>query len=254
MAVFVVLISTGNVLGSWSLLPAIIVGAATAWRSNGRRLLQIGAELASQSNRSILKSAMPSNTELVSAINIHPGDWACPDDKYQRICEEAERQQRRLQDVLEKRHAASGQIDESQRVGYQKVAKDPAIPLELVITMSESSDKKKLTLRLASGDLWEARRLQLFYRHRPKAGSTSKPIEDASLALDELLTSLGSGGASESDLISKLGKSHSEASVHRALRAALSHRLIKQEVRLGRSFREICAVFSPRMDARLRSH
>jgi len=184
VAAFVVLISTGNVLGSWSLLPAIIVGAATAWRSNGRRLLQIGAELAGQSNPSISHSAMPSNTDLVQAFNIYPGDWACPKVKYQRIREEAERQRRRLQGPAEKRRATSGQADESQREGDQIVAEDPAIPLEWVIAISDSPDKKKLILRLVGGDVYGAPKGQQFYRCRPKAMPSSKPsIGEASLAL-----------------------------------------------------------------------
>ena len=254
VAAFVVLISTGSSLGSWSLLPAIIVGASTAWRSNGRRLLQIGAELAGQSNPSMPNSAMPSNTELVPAINIRPGDWACSYSKYQKMLEETKRERRNLREPAEKGRAESGQVDANQSQGDQPVTKDPAIPLEWVIATAESADTKKHILRFASGDVYDPWKDQQYYRRRPKARPTSQPsVKEASQALSELLTSLASGSASESDLINKLAKSHSESSIYRAIRAAISQRLIEQEVGIGRSFREVCAIFSPHLDARLRT-
>lgn len=253
VAAFVVLIFTGKILGIWFLLPAVIIGAVTTWRSSGRRLLQIGAELAGQSTPSLWTSAVPGNTELVSAINVLPGDWAYSYLRYQKIYKAAEREHRRLQELAGKRRAAPGQTDASQSEDDRPVMKVPVIPLEWVIATAESTDRKRLNLRFASGDVDDVRQNQQYYRRRPKNKPISKKtIEEASAALSELLGSLASASMSEIDLLKKLVRSYSDASAQRALRAGLSQRLIQQEVGFGRLIREICAVFSPGMEIRLR--
>lgn len=253
VAAFAVLVFTGNILGLWFILPAVIVGAVTTWRSNGRRLLQIGAELVGQSAHPLRAPAMPSNAELVSALNILPGDWAYSHLRYQRKFKEAEREYRRLWELAEKRRVASGQTDASQSEYDQSAMRAPAIPLEWVVATAESSGHERLILRFASGDVDDVGRNQQYYRRRLKAKPVSKKsIAEASLALSELLGALASTAAFEDHLLNKLVRSYSDASVHRALRAALSQRLVEQEVGFGRLIREVCAVFSLNMEIKLR--
>jgi hypothetical protein len=247
----IVLVFTGNLLGPWSFFPAIVVASVAAYAANGRRLLQIGAEIIGQSSRSIPTSATPSNPELVLVVNIFPGDWVCSADKYKNILEDADRKDRRQRDLAERRRVASGQTGVALNNNSQEVTKEPPIPLEFVIATDETSDKKRIMLE--SRDVLELSRDQFCYRRRPKVRPTGAPaIKDATQALSELLTALAQGSAHESDIINKLAESYHESSIHRALRAALSQRFIEQEVGLGRAFRELCAIFSLRMDAVLR--
>lgn len=251
VASFIVLILTGNILGPWSFLPAIIVGSVAAYAANGRRLLQIGAEMAGSSGRSVPTSATPSNPELVSVINILPGDWVCSADKYKNILEDAERKDRHQRELTERRRAASGHTEEALDDSNHEVTKEPPIPLEFVIAIDETSDKKKIILE--SRDVLEISRDQLCYRRRPKVRPIGAPaIRDASQALSGLLAALVQGSAHESDLINKIAESYHETSIHRALRGALSQGFIEQEVGLGKAFLEIGAIFSLRVDAGLR--
>lgn len=251
VASFIVLIGTANILGSWSLLPASIAAAATACAANGRRLFQIGAEIAGESGRSVPVSATPSNTDLVDAINICPDDWICSHAKYKKMLEDEERKERRQRELSERRRTALGLVETTRNGAGQSVAEALAIPLELVIAVSP--DEKEITLRIANGDVLCVPHDERFHRRRPKVRRGYQPaIEEASLALSELLAVLAKSSLSESYLINSLVKRHSDVSVHRALRAALSRGLIDQHAGPGRIFREACAIFSPRMDTGLR--
>jgi hypothetical protein len=247
-AAICVLILTGHSLGLWSFVPATAVGVATTWKVNSRRLLQIGAEISGLSSPSA-----PGIPELTEAHNIRPGDWAFPADRYEKMRQEAERQHRLALEVAERRRSASGPVGASQSDDSRLEPKVSPVPLGRVMATAESQDKRWLTLRFANGDACHAREGQEFYRYRPKSRQAfSESVKKASPALGELLNSLASGSESENDLITSLEESHSESSVHRALRTALSQRLVQQDVGLGRTAREIGAAFSRNMDARLR--
>jgi hypothetical protein len=151
-----------------------------------------------------------------------------------------------------RRAVASGQVEGTRNDADSAITEDPPIPLELVVTIRESTDRKKLIFRLASGDALELARDDPLYRRRPKAKPIDKSIEDASRTLSELVIVLSQGSSSENDIINLLARAHSDASIHRALRAALAQGLIEQKVGFGRVFREVRAVFSVRSDARLR--
>lgn len=253
VASIVVLMFTANVLGLWSFLPALVAGGVTAWTANGRRLLQIGAEVTGRSNRNISSSAKLSNTEPVTAIDIFPDDWICSYERYKEILEDAERKDRRQRERAEWRKATSGQLEEKRNYGLPKAAEDPAVPLKRVIATQECADKKTIVLIFASGNESQVPCDEKFHHRRPKVKPSTGPvIHKAAEALSGLLNALAKDGVIESDLIDGLLQSHSDASVHRALRAALSQHLIEQEVGLGRFCREACAIFSPRMDAGFR--
>lgn len=61
VASFVALISMVNFLGFWVFLPSIVVGAVAARVANGRRLLQLGAEMTAFSLRLQFDTARSSN-------------------------------------------------------------------------------------------------------------------------------------------------------------------------------------------------
>jgi hypothetical protein len=180
VASFIVLTLTGNILGPWSFLPAIVIGSAAAYGANGRRLLQIGAEIAGQSDRSIPMSANPREPELVRAMNILPGDWICPADTYKEILEEAQQKYLRQRERAEMLRTASGQVEKaSDDHSDQAGMKDPAIPLKYVIATEGSPDEKNMILKLENGDKPELSRYQPCYRRRPKYKPNPAPREVA---------------------------------------------------------------------------
>ena len=235
----------------FALLPAIVIGSAAAYAANGRRLLQIGAEIAGQSGRSIPMSATPREPELVCVMNILPGDWICPADRYKKILEEAKQKDLRKRERAEILRTASGLAERAPDNSNQAGMKDPAIPLEFVIATEGSPDKKNIILKLENRDVLELSRDQSCYRRRLKYKPNRAPGE-ASLVLTELLTALDRDSTYESDLIGHLAEIFYEIPIHHALRAALSQGFIKQKVGLERAFQEVCAIFSLRMDAGLR--
>ena len=241
-AAFIVLVFTAASMGLWSLIPAVTLSALVIWKANGRRILQIGAEFLP--DPSVPDSPRPRNTERVSAISLQAGDWVCSEKTYKGILADLQLAQERT---------ASGQAEagQSQESGGQP-AEDPVIPLRRVIVMAESPDQKNLQLIFADKDREEPARGEVYYRHRPKGKRVpSQPVQEASEALSRLLIFLAMGKVSESDLISELMISYPEPSVHRALRAALAQQLVEQEI-FGRLFRELCAVFSRKIDEGLR--
>jgi hypothetical protein len=253
VASFIALMSTVNVLGLWTFLPSIVVGAATAWTANGRRLLQIGAEIADLSVQSLPNSVRFSNSETLSAAEILPGDWVCRFVRYRIILEYAERKDSRKRELAERRRAASRQSNHDSNSDDRAVKEDPAIPLEQVIVIDKSSDNREIQLTFASGRKLNSPRDEMFYCRRLKGRKINTPaVHQDSQALGELLTTLARRSSTESDLIQNLAKSYPYASIHRALRAAISQRMIEQEIGLGRVFQEACAIFSSRMDTGLR--
>jgi hypothetical protein len=249
----VMLILTEDILGAWSLLLATALGAATVWRSNGRRLLQIGSEVSGRlGGQSVPLSAMPKNPELVSAISINPGDWVYSRAAFQEMLRRAGGMDCRGK-IAEGRRTEPGRVASGMGGDAQEASKqDPAMPLQRVIVAARSSDSKVVDLVFANGNEMRVLADAEFYCRRPKRPEFKQNTEEPSRALSALLTLLGSNGAIEKDLVDDLARRYSSDSVRRALRTALRERLVVQEAGFGRCIREVCAVFSSRMDTGLR--
>jgi hypothetical protein len=224
----IVSILTLDYLGPWSLIPAVVVGAAATWRANARRMLQMGAEYLR--DPSLPVSFTLSNTESVDAINVRPGDWAC-----------------------RQRRAATKQVKSIDGTENKPPTEDKAMILKWVIATTASRDERDLVLRFSDGDVERPQAKNQYYRFRPKRMAiSSESVQEAARVLGDLLSLLVAGSAPELDLARSLTNYYSEPSVHRALRAGLSKKLIEQDNGLGKFFLELCAVFSRRIDERLR--
>jgi len=255
VASFITLIATVDFLGLWVFLTSIVVGAVTAWAANGKRLLQLGAEMAAFSLRLQSRS---SNFEPVWAKDVEPGDWVCTPASYRRALEDAERKDR-LNGVLVGRRQAAPRPPKDDNSGDLRLAtKHLSIPVQRVFVARKSSGGKEISLTFAR-DAATYRHDETFQRRDPKARKpTNQAIQGDSQVLINLLAILDQRRSmTEYALTRDLarfnpGVSLDGVSVDRALRAAISQGMIDQEAGLGWFFREVCAIFSPSTDAALR--
>lgn len=248
-----ILILLSNTLKLWSLLPAIVVGAAAIYKSNGQGLLQISAEISSHRGHDpVPSSALPKEPELVLAIDIRPGDWILSQFAYERKLQETEAKDRRRREADEERQRVSGGTERIASRSAQNPKPLPAKVLAQVIVAERTADK---TMHLGFSDGKDSVVFDddAFYRRRPRRILSFPPtVQEASEALTDLLTLVDSGSMYENDLIESLSTGHSGDSVRRALRAALRGRLVTHKLGIGRCLREASAIFSPRMSAALR--
>lgn len=230
----------------WSLLFGIFAGLACARESDGKNLLQLGAEISGhiRPNKRLVRNL--GIREQVRADAVAPGDFIHSKEDYRVALEEyrARREEARKEhEIAEKERRLQCELrgDEWHRYhprNFYFLEAKPKRKYHTVLFISRQGDGR-LVFTTTNGETRPYAPHEPFERRRPRVNTHKEDVKHAAACLSDLLYLVEGRPRSEEDIIAALSGDHDSARVRRAIRAALSMGLLR---RLGNPKRFLCEV------------